>query len=180
MGLIFYDCVRNVFDLRMMRLAFSQPNIAHAPGDSMSKMAFAAFSDHGRWAPTRAHANPSRIRYLALVLIDSGISESSTESIHVHSFPVCPSGSMGLVEIEVMLSRYIDEQEDGLVVVIQVELVLDERNRTNEIFIYLEEFHTCDLAFHLWHQILPRGKWHAMELHDADIANKLKFYGRLK
>jgi len=64
----------------------------------MERIAFVAFSDQGRCAPTRAQVRPSRMRYLARVLIDSGISDRDIESIHRQSLPVGPDGSMGWVE----------------------------------------------------------------------------------
>jgi len=72
----------------------------------MSKITLAAFSDHGRCAPTRAHAKPSRIRYLARVLTESGISERDAESIQRQSFPVGPDGSMGWFELEDLMIAF--------------------------------------------------------------------------
>jgi hypothetical protein len=157
MGLIFCDCVRDCVHLRVSKYTFSHPNTAHAPGDSISKMAFAAFSDHGRWAAMSAHAKPSSMRYLALVLIDSGISESSTELIHVHSFPVCPSGSMGLVEAELMLRNWFNEQGEVSVAVIGQDLFLDRRIGLMGCLYTLKSLTLVILAFHLWHQNRPVG-----------------------
>jgi hypothetical protein len=65
------------------------------PDDSMERIAFVAVSDQGRWAPTRAQARPSRIRYLARVLMDSGIIERVVEPIQRQILPVGPEGSIG-------------------------------------------------------------------------------------
>jgi hypothetical protein len=89
------------------RLTRSHPKRSHFPGPSMSTITWAAFSDQGRWAPTRAHAIPSRMRYLARVWISCGMSEMLMESTQRHSFPVGPLGSIGKLEVvEAMLSRW--------------------------------------------------------------------------
>jgi hypothetical protein len=85
-------------------LTRSHPKRSHFPAPSMSTITWAAFSDQGRWAPTRAHAIPSRMRYLALVWISWGMSERFRESTQRQSFPVGPLGSIGKFEVvEVML-----------------------------------------------------------------------------
>lgn len=102
-GLIFFVQLALV-NSTINRLTRSQPKMGDFPGDSISRIAFAAFSDHGRWAPRRAQASPSRIKYFARVLTDSGICESDAESTQVQSFPVGPDGSIGCVEAaEVMV-----------------------------------------------------------------------------
>ena len=58
-----------------MQRTLSHPKIVQCPGLSMLETAFAAVSDHGRWAPTRAQAIPSRIRCLARSATSIGISE---------------------------------------------------------------------------------------------------------
>lgn len=85
------------------RLTFSQPKTTQSPGGSISKMTLAAFEDHGRWAPTKAQAIPSRRMYLARVLTDSGIDERVTESIQRQSLPVGPDGSIGCLDSEAVV-----------------------------------------------------------------------------
>ena len=74
----------------------------------MERIAFVAFSDQGRCAPTRAQVRPSRIRYLARVLIEFGISERDVESIHRQSFPVGPDGSIGCVEADEVIALVVE------------------------------------------------------------------------
>lgn len=57
----------------LIKHTLSYPQTRQFPGDSISKIASAAFSVHGRWAPTSAQPIPSRMRYLALVWTSSGI-----------------------------------------------------------------------------------------------------------
>src|SRR5208282_385780 len=72
-----------------------QPITSLSPAGSISNIALAAFSDQGRWAPTKAQAMPSRRRYLARSWTSEGMDERVRECIQVHSFPVAPSGSIG-------------------------------------------------------------------------------------
>ena len=68
-----------------------QPISVLEPGGSTARIAFVAVSLQGRWAPTRAQARPSRIRYLALVRTSGGIEESSVVEIQLASLEVTPA-----------------------------------------------------------------------------------------
>ena len=49
----------------------------------MEEIVDAAFEDQGRWAPTRAQARPSRMRYLARTTMEGGIDAVWREEIQV-------------------------------------------------------------------------------------------------
>lgn len=75
----------------------SQPKTLQAPepGLSKDKIVRVAFSDQGRWAPTRRQARPSRIRYFARSWTSAGMSESMMDRTQLLRRPVGPVGSVG-------------------------------------------------------------------------------------
>lgn len=65
-----------------------QPITEQSPDGSREKSALAAVEDQGRWAPMRAQAMPSRMRYLARVRMVSGIEVRVVLEIQVESCSV--------------------------------------------------------------------------------------------
>lgn len=82
-----------------------------SPGGSISNIPFAAFSDQGRCAPTSAHPMPSRMRYLARARTSPGMSSRVTLCTQLHSFPVCPSGSVGMCLVVIIILVLVSQVE---------------------------------------------------------------------
>lgn len=98
-GLVAYNPLVNIQGYHAFnRLTLSlYPQTLQFPVGSMLKTVLAAVSVHGRRDPTKAHARPSKIRYLARRRTSSGMSSRLISWIHWQSFLVTPSDSLSVL-----------------------------------------------------------------------------------
>jgi len=90
---------------------WGHPKTVQGPMGSISRTVLVARSDQGRWAPMRPHPRPSRAMSFARCWMSRGMSPSFSPTAQLHIFPVCPSGSLTDLSLD-MMERWL-VRDDG-------------------------------------------------------------------